>query len=46
MARALQEGNIGVMDYYNLKNIESDTGMRNAINKMTDTSDSTPPQRK
>ncbi|TDM04381.1 flotillin-like protein FloA [Macrococcus carouselicus] len=42
MAKALQEGNIGVMDYYNLKNIESDTGMRNAINKLTDQSEPAP----
>ena len=36
MAEALRSGNIGVKDYYNLKNIEADTGMRNAINKRTD----------
>ncbi len=45
MAKALQEGNIGVMDYYNLKNIESDTGMRNAINKLTDQGEQTPPRK-
>lgn len=42
MAEALKSGNIGVKEYYNLKNIESDTGMRNAINKMTDKNDDTP----
>ncbi|UTH01496.1 flotillin-like protein FloA [Macrococcoides canis] len=42
MAEALKSGNIGVKEYYNLKNIESDTGMRNAINKMTDKKDDTP----
>lgn len=44
MAKALQSGNLGVMDYYNLKNIESDTGMRNAINKLSDpnNTDNTP----
>ena len=35
MAEALRSGNIGVGDYYNLKNVEADTGMRNAINKRT-----------
>ena len=35
MAEALREGNLGVRDYYNLKNIEADTGMRNSINKRT-----------
>lgn len=42
MARALKEGNIGVMDYYNMKNIESDTGMRNSINKLSDPNSETP----
>jgi uncharacterized protein YqfA (UPF0365 family) len=36
MAQALREGNLGVMDYLNLKNIESDTEMRGSIGKMTD----------
>jgi uncharacterized protein YqfA (UPF0365 family) len=31
MAEALRSGNIGVMDYYKLKNIQSDTSMREAI---------------
>ena len=31
MAQALREGNLGVMEMYRLKNIESDTQMRNAI---------------
>jgi uncharacterized protein YqfA (UPF0365 family) len=34
MAQALREGKIGVMDYYNLKNIVADTEMRDAISKM------------
>ncbi|MFC0522564.1 flotillin-like protein FloA [Pontibacillus salicampi] len=34
MAEALRSGNIGVMDYYNLKNIEADTDMRDVIGKM------------
>ncbi|MCP3741345.1 flotillin-like protein FloA [Rossellomorea sp. BNER] len=35
MAEALKTGNIGVMDYLNLKNIESDTDMRGSIGKLT-----------
>ncbi|HRR89638.1 MAG TPA: flotillin-like FloA family protein, partial [Eubacteriales bacterium] len=31
IAEALREGNIGVMDYYNMQNVMSDTSMRNAI---------------
>jgi len=31
MAEALREGNMGVMDLYRLKNIESDTSMRRSI---------------
>ena len=31
MAQALREGKLGVMDYYRLQNIESDTDMRRAI---------------
>jgi uncharacterized protein YqfA (UPF0365 family) len=31
MAEALRGGNIGVMDYYKLKNIQSDTNMRDSI---------------
>lgn len=44
MAEALRSGNISVKDYYNLKNIEADTGMRNAINKRTDQSDDESPE--
>jgi len=33
MAEAFRNGNLGVMDYYRLKNIQSDTDMRNAIAK-------------
>lgn len=35
MAQALREGKIGVMDYYNLKNIVADTDMRSAIGKIS-----------
>ena len=31
MAQALREGKLGVMDYYQLNNIQSDTDMRQAI---------------
>jgi uncharacterized protein YqfA (UPF0365 family) len=33
MAEAFRNGNLGVMDYYKLKNIQSDTDMRNSIAK-------------
>lgn len=35
MADAFRKGNLGVMDYYNMKNIESDTSMRESIAKGT-----------
>jgi uncharacterized protein YqfA (UPF0365 family) len=35
LAQALKEGNLGVMDYYNMKNVLSDTDMRNSISKLT-----------
>ncbi len=31
MAEAFRNGNLGIMDYYKMKNIEADTAMRNAI---------------
>ena len=33
MAQAFREGNLGIMDYYRMKNIQSDTEMREAIAK-------------
>jgi uncharacterized protein YqfA (UPF0365 family) len=33
ISAALREGKLGVLDYYNMKNIMSDTEMRNAIGK-------------
>ncbi|HKL93421.1 MAG: flotillin-like protein FloA [Bacteroidales bacterium] len=33
MAEAFRSGNLGIMDYYKMKNIESDTNMRDAIAK-------------
>ncbi|MDR1322039.1 MAG: flotillin-like protein FloA [Gracilibacteraceae bacterium] len=35
MAAALREGNMGVMDYYNLQNIVADTKMRDTISTST-----------
>ena len=34
MAEALRSGNIGVMDYYNLKNVVADTDMRSKLGNM------------
>ena len=31
MAQAFREGKLGVFDYYNMKNIQADTGMRESI---------------
>ncbi|MFE8703212.1 flotillin-like protein FloA [Cytobacillus sp. FJAT-54145] len=36
MAEALRSGNIGVMDYMNIKNISADTDMRDSIGKISD----------
>ena len=36
MAEAFRSGNMGVMDYYNLQNIESDTNMRGNIARATE----------
>ena len=33
MAQALRDGKLGVMDYYNLNNVQADTDMRNAISR-------------
>ncbi len=34
MAEAFREGNMGIMDYYRMKNITADTDMRDSISKM------------
>jgi uncharacterized protein YqfA (UPF0365 family) len=39
ISQAFREGNLGIMDYYHLKNIQADTKMRTSISK---TSDDTP----
>lgn len=36
LAYALKEGKMGVMDYYNMKNILADTDMRSSISKLSD----------
>jgi uncharacterized protein YqfA (UPF0365 family) len=33
MAEAFRSGNLGIMDYYNMKNIQADTEMRDSISK-------------
>lgn len=36
IAAAFQSGNLGVLDYYKIKNIQSDTKMRNALSEYED----------
>lgn len=36
MSEALKNGNLGVMDYMNLKNVESDTKMRSSISEISE----------
>ena len=36
IANALKEGNMGFMDYYNMRNILADTDMRDSISKMAE----------
>ena len=40
MATALREGKLGVMDYYNMKNVLADTSMREAISGINKNADS------
>ena len=42
MAEAFRSGNLGIMDYYRMKNIEADTGMRDSIAKADDSDKTTP----
>ena len=39
MAQAFREGNMGIMDYYRMKNIQSDTDMRHSISEMDEKDD-------
>lgn len=43
MADAFRKGNLGIMDYYRLKNIEADTTMRDSISKGTGKKQGGPP---
>lgn len=36
ISQAFREGNLGIMDYYNMKNIQADTNMRDSISKSGD----------
>ncbi len=40
ISEAFRQGNLGIMDYYRLRNIQADTSMRDAIGKP----DQTPPK--
>lgn len=42
MAAALREGKLGVMDYYNMKNVLADTSMRESIATISKTEDQKP----
>ncbi|HHY10154.1 MAG TPA: UPF0365 family protein, partial [Firmicutes bacterium] len=42
LAEALREGNLGVMDYYSMRNIMADTDMRESIGRETEGVDDTP----
>ena len=42
MAEAFRSGNLGIMDYYRMKNIEADTTMRETIARPTSGSGTTP----
>ncbi len=44
IAQAFREGNLGVMDYYNLKNIQADTNMRSSIAGAEAGAQTTPPR--
>lgn len=43
MAEAFRDGNLGIMDYYRMKNIEADTNMRDSISQPP--SQNRPPQK-
>ena len=36
ISEAFRQGNLGVMDYYRLRNLQSDTDMRNTISQGED----------
>jgi len=39
MAEAFRQGNLGIMDYYRMKNVQADTGMRDSIARSDDEPD-------
>ena len=39
MAEAFRSGNLGIMDYYRMRNIQSDTEMRTSISESEDRED-------
>jgi len=43
IAEAFRNGNLGVMDYYRMKNIQADSDMRGAISNSVEKSDGSPP---
>ena len=42
MAEAFRQGNLGIMDYYKMKNVQADTAMRDAISDKDDNPEKTP----
>lgn len=44
MADAFRQGNMGIMDYYRMKNIQADTSMRSSIAGPTNTGTTQPPR--
>jgi uncharacterized protein YqfA (UPF0365 family) len=45
MAEAFRQGNLGIMDYYRMKNIEADTGMRDSISNADDSETTSGPDK-
>jgi uncharacterized protein YqfA (UPF0365 family) len=45
LSQALREGNLGVMDYYQLKNVMADTDMRRSISKLGEQDQSEDPHK-
>ena len=43
MADAFRNGRLGVMDYYNLRNVQADTKMRDELAKSMEDEDGTTP---
>jgi uncharacterized protein YqfA (UPF0365 family) len=43
MAEAFRQGNLGIMDYYRMKNLQADTAMRDEIANPDDTPPGSPP---